>query len=59
MRRSWTIVVEPFTSRVAGLPSATIRIHEVEHFRGLDADGDGVPDEFKVSVEIDNVSCPA
>lgn len=39
--------------------SATIRIHEVEHFRGLDTDGDGVPDEFKVSVEIDNVSCPA
>jgi hypothetical protein len=39
--------------------SATIRIHEVEHFVGLDTDGDGVPDEFKVSVTIDNVSCPA
>jgi hypothetical protein len=39
--------------------SATIRIHEVEHFRGLDTDGDNVPDEFKVSVVIDHVSCPA
>ena len=39
--------------------SATIRIHEVEHFRGLDTDGDGVPDEFSVSVVIDDVSCPA
>ena len=39
--------------------SATIRIHEVQHFRGLDTDGDGVPDEFKVSVEINDVSCPA
>jgi hypothetical protein len=39
--------------------SATIRIHEVEHFRGLDTDSDNVPDEFKVSVVIDDVSCPA
>jgi hypothetical protein len=39
--------------------SATVRIHEVEHFRGLDTDGDGAPDEFTVSVVIDHVSCPA
>jgi hypothetical protein len=37
---------------------ATIRIHEVEHFRGVDTDGDNGPDEFKVSVVIDDVSCP-
>ena len=39
--------------------SATIRIHEVEHFVGVDTDGDNVPDVFKVSVTIDRVSCPA
>jgi len=38
--------------------SATIRVHEVQHFRGLDTDGDAVPDEFKVSVDINDVSCP-
>ena len=37
--------------------SATVRIHEVEHFVGLDTDGDDIPDEFKVSVVIDDVSC--
>jgi hypothetical protein len=39
--------------------SATIRIHEVEHFVGLDTDGDGVPDAFKVSVNNHDFSCPA
>jgi hypothetical protein len=39
--------------------SATIRIHEVEHFVGVDTNGDNVPDVFKVSVTIDRVSCPA
>jgi hypothetical protein len=39
--------------------SATIRIHEVEHFVGLDTDGDGVPDAFKVSVTSHDFSCPA
>src|SRR5207247_216547 len=38
--------------------SATIRIHQVEHFVGLDTNGDNVPDEFKVSVTVDEVSCP-
>jgi hypothetical protein len=39
--------------------SATIRIHELEHVVGLDTDGDGVPDEFKVSVTNVDFSCPA
>ena len=39
--------------------SATIRIHEVEHFVGLDTDGDGVPDAVKVSVTKHDFSCPA
>jgi hypothetical protein len=39
--------------------SATIRIHEVTHFVGLDTNMDNVPDVFKVSVTIDKVSCPA
>ena len=39
--------------------SATIRIHELQHFVGVDTNGDDVPDVFKVSVTIDNVSCPA
>jgi hypothetical protein len=39
--------------------SATIRIHQVEHFVGVDTDGDGVPDTFTVSVTINDVSCPA
>jgi hypothetical protein len=39
--------------------SATIRIHEVEHFVGQDTDGDGVPDAFKVSVNNHDFSCPA
>jgi hypothetical protein len=39
--------------------SATIRIHEVEHFVGLDTNGDGVPDAFKVSVNNHDFSCPA
>jgi hypothetical protein len=39
--------------------SATIRIHEVEHFVGLDTDGNGVPDAFKVSVNNHDFSCPA
>ena len=38
--------------------SATIRIHELEHFVGADTDGDNIPDVFKVSVTIDRVSCP-
>lgn len=38
--------------------SATIRIREVEHFVGLDTDFDAIPDEFQVSVVIDDVSCP-
>lgn len=39
--------------------SATIRIHELEHFVGLDTDGDSVPDAFKVSVNNHDFSCPA
>lgn len=39
--------------------SATIRVHEVEHFVGLDTNGDGVPDAFKVSVTNHDFSCPA
>lgn len=39
--------------------SATIRIHELEHFVGLDTNGDGVPDLFKVSVTTFDLSCPA
>jgi hypothetical protein len=39
--------------------SATIRIHEVQHFVGSDTDGDNFPDVFKVSVTVDKVSCPA
>jgi hypothetical protein len=39
--------------------SATIRIHQVEHFVALDTDGDGEPDAFKVSVTINDFSCPA
>jgi hypothetical protein len=39
--------------------SATIRVHEVQHFVGLDTNGDNIPDEFKVSIEVDDVSCPA
>jgi hypothetical protein len=39
--------------------SATIRIHEVEHFVGVDVNGDNLPDVFKVSVTIDRGSCPA
>jgi hypothetical protein len=39
--------------------SATIRVHEVEHFVGLDTNGDGVPDVFKVSVNNHDFSCPA
>ena len=38
--------------------SATIRVHEVEHIVGLDTDFDAIPDEFKVSVVIDDVACP-
>jgi hypothetical protein len=38
--------------------SATIRIHELEHFVALDTDGDGAPDAFKVSVTISDFSCP-
>jgi hypothetical protein len=38
--------------------SATIRIHQIQHFVGLDTNGDNVPDEFKVSVTIDDLSCP-
>ena len=38
--------------------SAKIRIHAVEHFRELDTHGDNIPDEFKVSEVIDDVSCP-
>ena len=38
--------------------SATIRIHQVEHFVALDTDGDGVPDAVKVSVSISDFSCP-
>jgi hypothetical protein len=39
--------------------SATIRVHELQHFVGLDTNGDNVPDQFKVSIDVDNVSCPA
>jgi hypothetical protein len=39
--------------------STTIRIHEVEHFVGLDTNDDGVPDIFKVSVNNHDFSCPA
>jgi hypothetical protein len=39
--------------------SATVRIHELEHFVGLDTNEDNVPDQFKVSIEVDDVSCPA
>lgn len=39
--------------------SATIRIHQLEHYVGLDTDGDGAVDSFKVSVSIDHISCPA
>ena len=38
--------------------SATIRIHQVEHVVGLDTDGDGQPDTVKVSVSINDFSCP-
>jgi hypothetical protein len=38
--------------------SATIRIHELEHFVAVDTDGDGQPDTVKVDFAIDNVSCP-
>ncbi len=38
--------------------SATIRIHELEHFVGLDTDGDLVPDAFEVSVNNHDFSCP-
>ena len=39
--------------------SATIRIHQLVHYVGLDTDGDGAVDSFKVSVTIDHISCPA
>ncbi|HSD80840.1 MAG TPA: hypothetical protein VLB47_09265, partial [Solirubrobacteraceae bacterium] len=39
--------------------SATIRIHQIEHFVGIDTDGDGQPDLYKVSVTRNDVSCPA
>jgi hypothetical protein len=38
--------------------TATVRVHEVHHFVGVDTNGDDIPDEFKVSVNIDDVSCP-
>jgi hypothetical protein len=39
--------------------SATIRVHELTHFVGVDTNGDNVPDQFKVSIDVDDVSCPA
>src|SRR4051812_48360944 len=50
-----------FVGYVGGkrVASATIRIHELEHFVGIDTNDDGVPDVFKVSVTVDHVSCPA
>ena len=50
-----------FVGYVGGkrVSSATIRIHELQHFVGVDTNGDDVPDVFKVSVNIDNLSCPA
>jgi hypothetical protein len=39
--------------------SATIRIRERTHLVGVDSDGDGQIDQFKSSVTIDRVSCPA
>jgi hypothetical protein len=39
--------------------SATIRIHEVQHFVALDTNGDDEPDVFRVSVDDHDLSCPA
>jgi hypothetical protein len=42
----------------APVTSATIRIHQVEHVVGVDPDGDGQPGTVKVSVSINDFSCP-
>jgi hypothetical protein len=57
---STNIINDQFIGYVDGkrVTTATIRIHEVEHFVGVDTNGDNVPEFFKVSVTIDRVSCP-
>jgi hypothetical protein len=55
------IINDQFLGYVDGklVTTATVRVHEVQHFVGLDTNGDNIPDVFEVSVTIDNVSCPA
>jgi hypothetical protein len=55
-----TVNNDRFIGYLNGQPvgSATIRVHQIEHFVALDTDGDGVPDSFKVSVSISDFSCP-
>jgi hypothetical protein len=57
---STNIINDQFIGYVDGkrVSTATIRIHEVEHFVGVDTNGDNIPEFFKVSVTIDRVSCP-
>jgi hypothetical protein len=38
---------------------ATIRIHELERFTGIDTDGDGLADRVKVDFSNVRLSCPA
>jgi hypothetical protein len=57
---STNIINDQFIGYVDGkrVTTATIRVHEVQHFVGVDTDGDNVPDVFTVSVTVDRVSCP-
>jgi hypothetical protein len=38
--------------------SQIIRVHELEHFVGVDTDGDGAPDDVKVEFSRPVLSCP-
>jgi hypothetical protein len=49
-----------FTAYVDGkkVASQTIRIQELEHVVGVDTDGDNVPDDVKISIDVHRFSCP-
>ena len=55
------VISDRFLGYVDGklVASATLRIHELQHIVAVDTDGDFIPDVFKVSVSIGDVSCPA
>ena len=54
------VINDRFIGYVGGrrVASATIGIRQLEHFVAVDTDGDGVADDFKVSISNSDFRCP-